>query len=59
MDENLKDDGTRGDWNGISIVIPSYLGEVFLIYFCFHLLVYLPDRCNDIFKEMIERVRDL
>ena len=20
MDENLKDDGTRGDWNGISIV---------------------------------------
>lgn len=28
MDENLKDDGTRGDWNGISIasivVLPSF-----------------------------------
>lgn len=64
MDENLKDDGTRGDWNEISIVIPLLLfREGCLIYDTFLLSSSLRVRYNEtdifLFKEMIECVRDL
>lgn len=64
MDENLKDDGTRDDWNEISIVIPLLLfREDCLIYDTFLLSSSLRVRYNEmdifVFKEMIECVRDL
>lgn len=64
MDENLKDDGTRGDWNEISIVIPLLLfREGCLIYDTFLLSSSLRVRYNEmdifVFEEMIECVRDL
>ena len=52
MDENLKDDGTHGDWNGISIasivVLPSFshLRKILKIYDIL-LLCSLPDRYNE------------
>lgn len=64
MDENLKDDGTRGDWNEISIVIPLLLfGEGCLIYDTFLLSSSLRVGYNEmdifVFKEMIECVRSM